>query len=419
MISYAQNFEDVMLYRVFRDQPTGFYVDVGAADPAHHSVTKWFYDLGWSGINVEPRSVFFETLQRERPRDVNLNCGAGAVSGEATFFEMSVTPEWSSFDDVARTEAVARGEPIVERTLPILTLNDIIERHGEGRTIDFLKIDVEGWEREVVMGLDLSRHRPTVIVIEATHQGTVEPNHAAWEDILTNADYCPVYFDGLNKFYVTRDKIELARHFAVPPNVFDDYKLREGEELLAMLERCQTEGEERLKGVHVVTAMLKKSEAEGEGRLEQVHTLTAMLKKSEAEGEARLEQVHTLTAMLKKSEAEGEERLKGVHALTAMLKKSEAEGEARLEQIHTFAAMLKKCEANGAEWLEQVKQLKADLAELIDRHNALLITSADLSRRAASYDHLIATLQMPEAPRSLKIVLPLARMFRKVRAIFG
>ena len=80
MISFAQNFEDVMLYRVFRGQPTGFYIDVGAADPTHRSVTRLFYDLGWRGINIEPRQMFFEELQHARPRDINLDCGAGSVA---------------------------------------------------------------------------------------------------------------------------------------------------------------------------------------------------------------------------------------------------------------------------------------------------------------------------------------------------
>jgi len=62
LISYAQNFEDVMLARVFHGRKNGFYVDVGAADPINLSVTKWFYDLGWSGINVEPNRKLFERL---------------------------------------------------------------------------------------------------------------------------------------------------------------------------------------------------------------------------------------------------------------------------------------------------------------------------------------------------------------------
>jgi hypothetical protein len=71
MTSYAQNREDVILNRIFKDVKDGFYIDIGAYHPAVASVTKAFYDRGWSGINVEPGSVFDE-LERARPRDVNL-----------------------------------------------------------------------------------------------------------------------------------------------------------------------------------------------------------------------------------------------------------------------------------------------------------------------------------------------------------
>ena len=85
-VSYAQNFEDVLLHRVFGGQDTGFYVDAGAYHPVVGSVTKAFYDRGWSGINVEPGSVFAE-LAAGRPRDVNLQMAVGDRAGEAVFIE--------------------------------------------------------------------------------------------------------------------------------------------------------------------------------------------------------------------------------------------------------------------------------------------------------------------------------------------
>ena len=97
LISYAQNFEDVMLARVFAGRDNGFYVDVGAADPINLSVTKWFYDLGWSGLNIEPNKQLFGRLVADRPRDINLDCGVGAVASEAEFLELEVG-ELSSFD---------------------------------------------------------------------------------------------------------------------------------------------------------------------------------------------------------------------------------------------------------------------------------------------------------------------------------
>ena len=87
MISYAQNFEDVVLRRVFHARERGRYIDVGAHDPVIDSVTKHFYDQGWSGVNVEPVERFHLKFVADRPRDINLNVACGATEGEVDFTE--------------------------------------------------------------------------------------------------------------------------------------------------------------------------------------------------------------------------------------------------------------------------------------------------------------------------------------------
>lgn len=72
VISYAQNFEDVMLWRALQHVGTGYYVDIGANDPVVDSVTRWFYEQGWSGLNIEPVPHWHGKLQADRPRDTNL-----------------------------------------------------------------------------------------------------------------------------------------------------------------------------------------------------------------------------------------------------------------------------------------------------------------------------------------------------------
>lgn len=88
MISYAQNFEDVILARVFNDKPQGFYIDAGAAHPFFHSVTAHFYEKGWRGINVEPLPVFFAELESARTEDVNLNVALGDNTGTQIIYEI-------------------------------------------------------------------------------------------------------------------------------------------------------------------------------------------------------------------------------------------------------------------------------------------------------------------------------------------
>jgi FkbM family methyltransferase len=389
MISYAQNLEDVMLYRVFRDRRSGFYIDVGAADPVHHSVTKWFYDLGWSGINIEPHSRFFQALQRERPRDVNLNCGAGAAAGKAVFVEMEATPEWSSFDEAAQHAATKRGEGVTEHRLPILTLNDIIKRHGAGRKIDFLKIDVEGWERQVLSGLDLKRHRPIIIVVEATRQGTAERNESAWEELLIGADYRAVFFDGLNKFYLDDARSALGEYFAVPPNVFDDYKLHDWEVQLDQIEtqlnEAQAESTARLKTINTLE--------------KQRVTLSKRLNEAETDRAARLDTIKTLdkeratlSKRLAESETDRSARLETVKALekeSALLSKrlneAETDRAARLDTIKTLdkeratlSKRLADSDADRAARLEAIKTLDKERATLSKR---LSETEADRTAR--------------------------------------
>ena len=73
-ISYAQNFEDVMLWRALRGVENGSYIDVGAADPEVHSVTAAFYKRGWRGVNVEPNGEFFDKLRERRPLVLSRGC---------------------------------------------------------------------------------------------------------------------------------------------------------------------------------------------------------------------------------------------------------------------------------------------------------------------------------------------------------
>src|SRR5215467_10065878 len=108
MTSYAQNREDVILARAFRGA-AGFYVDVGAAHPVNHSVTKWFYDLGWSGINIEPQAHFFSLIMRDRPRDINLNVAASDSAGECTFYEVTDSLGTSTVSPTLADQIAQRG----------------------------------------------------------------------------------------------------------------------------------------------------------------------------------------------------------------------------------------------------------------------------------------------------------------------
>ena len=221
IISYAQNREDVLLNRVFPG-PAGFYIDVGAALPVDLSVTKLFYDRGWHGINVEPQETFYQELIADRPRDVNLPVVLSAEPGTLTLYEAPGHEGLTTANADAARQLEASGLSVVRRDIPAMTLAQVCERYAPAE-IDFLKIDVEGEERNVLLGADFARWRPRVLVIEATEQDSPVPNHHLWEDVVLAADYVFATFDGLNRYYVRAGDEELIPRLQIPVNVFDDY----------------------------------------------------------------------------------------------------------------------------------------------------------------------------------------------------
>lgn len=221
MISYAQNFEDVMLARAFRTRETGFYIDIGAMDPSHDSVTKHFYDLGWSGINVEPDHRFYEKLVAERPRDVNLELAVGDAEEERIMY-MFETSGISTFNPTARDRFAEAGHSHQEAIRQTTTLARICEQYCQG-PIDFLKVDVEGWEEQVLSGADWAKFRPIMAVIESIEPCTYAPSWHGWEPGLLQAGYTHVYDDGVNRFYLSDDHLALQESFRLPPNIFDGF----------------------------------------------------------------------------------------------------------------------------------------------------------------------------------------------------
>ncbi len=213
-VSYAQFAEDVVLDRVFPDS-TGFYIDAGANDPVLHSVTKRFSDRGWCGVNIEPNPVVFARLQRERVRDVNLNCGVAVRPGMLTFYDFPTVNGWSTFVPELADHYRKLGLEPVESTVAVRTLASICEEHVGNRTIDFLKVDVEGYEAQLLYGGDWRRWRPRVLLIEATW-------FEGWEPfLLGEAKYLFATTDGINRYYVRSEDEELIEVLGTPPRVED------------------------------------------------------------------------------------------------------------------------------------------------------------------------------------------------------
>lgn len=221
LVSYAQNHEDIMLWRALRHVEDGFYVDVGANDPSDDSVTKLFYDRGWHGINIEPSPMYFSRLQEQRPRDINLASAVGDQNGVITFYDAD-TRGWSTTDPKVGERYVANALATI-RQVPLVKLDAILEDNA-AQQIHFIKIDVEGAEAAVLGGLNLERFRPWIFVVEALDPVSHELRCADWEPRLLGGGYQLAYFDGLNRYYLAVEHADLAPAFSSPPNILDEFQ---------------------------------------------------------------------------------------------------------------------------------------------------------------------------------------------------
>lgn len=228
-VSYAQNFEDVMLWRAFRHIGQGRYIDIGAQHPVVDSVSKAFYDAGWRGIHIEPVPYYADLLRKHRPDETVLELAISDADGTIELNVIDDTGLSTAVSSYAEQHQKERSFGLRRITVDMRTLASAIP--DAGGPVHWLKIDVEGLEEQVLKGWDSNSLRPWVMIVEATLPGSPEAVYGNWEYLLVDAGYRFVYFDGLNRYYVAAEHEQLADAFTVPPNVFDDILLTENSSL--------------------------------------------------------------------------------------------------------------------------------------------------------------------------------------------
>ena len=208
-----------MLRRVFRAQPEGFFVDVGAAHPCDENDTYALYRRGWRGLNIEPNPVFFSQLQQERPEDSNLRAVLSDRAEELTWYNVVGTGLSTCVPELAEKYR-SLGREVSEEVVPALTLAELLDTRGASGGIDLLKVDVEGFEEKVLAGNNWQRYRPKLILVEATLPETPVRRETSIPQFLSDRGYRHLWFDGLNDFFGANE-IDFGAAFASPPNVFD------------------------------------------------------------------------------------------------------------------------------------------------------------------------------------------------------
>jgi FkbM family methyltransferase len=208
--------------RCFGERTEGFYIDIGSGHPVYDNMSLAFYLKGWRGVTVEPNPWLAGLTRAVRPRDRHIEAVIGAASGQATFHMVREFHGLST--TIADHAALAQsqfGRAADAITVPMLTLKELCELYAPPR-FEFLKVDVEGAEPDVLLNGDWQKFRPEVVIVEALAPFTLAPAFEQWEPFLARHGYRYVLFDSLNRYYLAEEAGALAACFASAPDSFDE-----------------------------------------------------------------------------------------------------------------------------------------------------------------------------------------------------
>lgn len=222
-VSYAQNFEDVRLWRAFSDIAVGRYIDVGTQDPVQDSVSLAFYERGWRGVHVEPTPAYAAAIRSARPDEMVIEAAVSTLPGPIRFFEIPSTGLSTGIQDLAERHVDA-GWSLREILVPTVTLGGLFELMGDA-PIHWLKVDVEGMEADVLSSWGDHPARPAALVIEATAPNTQTQTHLEWYNLALSRGYRDVLFDGLSRYFIHESHAERGAALALSPNVFDGFQI--------------------------------------------------------------------------------------------------------------------------------------------------------------------------------------------------
>ncbi len=198
-LTYSQEGEDIVLSRLFANKKRGFYVDVGAHHPFRFSNTYKFYRLGWSGINIDAMPGSMKAFEKYRSRDINVEALISKEPKKLVFYSFNEPALNTVNRELAERRDGKDGYKIVKKyDLESKTLGDSLNRYlPEGVNIDFISVDVESLDLEVLESNDWGRFVPEVVAVESL--GTLESM-----DSLKNS---PVYLFLTGKGYRLYSKL--------------------------------------------------------------------------------------------------------------------------------------------------------------------------------------------------------------------
>ena len=396
IFSHAQNFEDLRLWRALGHVGRGFYLDIGAQHPVNDSVSKLFYDSGWRGAHVEPTPAYAAMLREARSDEQVFEVAIGAKVDRRTFFEFPDTGMSTGIASIARQHS-ENGFPVRIREVPTVPLSTLFE-DLKVDTIHWMKIDVEGMEREVLESWGTSPMRPWVLVIESVDPATRKCTSGSWIRLVEQRGYKEAAYDSLSRFFVLNEHEELAAPLAAQPSIFDDFRVTRdhfsAQQVSADFRSEIASRDEQLSAGDELRAQLAEV-GQLTARLEQSHSEIASLRlqqeQMEAQAEAREEKLRqsiaerdTVTgelATIRARSAVLETRVGEAHdammRLTADLERARNEARASDEALHKS-----RLELHAA--MEALEGSRAQRDELELSLHQLETAARDSERRGAA-----------------------------------
>jgi FkbM family methyltransferase len=204
--SYSQEGEDMILADLLQGKPNGFYVDIGAFHPSRFSNTKFFYDSGWRGINIEPSPEGIREFISSRPRDTNLNLGVSNTNSRLSFYVFREAA-LNTFDKerVRKLENDTPYKHVEVQSISVKRLETILGEYAADTIIDFMNIDVEWHEMEVLKSNDWGMYRPRFLLVEILDFSLKTLNQNPIHKFLTKEKYEFLCKTPRTCFYKDRD----------------------------------------------------------------------------------------------------------------------------------------------------------------------------------------------------------------------
>ena len=189
-LCYSQNGEDLILNRFLENKEKGFFIDEGAHHPIRFSNTYFFYKKGWSGINIDAIPASMNNFNKIRPKDINIGKGVGIKNNQLTFYQFNE----SALKTFCKEEAFSKnkhGYKIIKSNLiKVDTLENILDKYmPENTQIDFLNIDAEGKDEEVLISNNWEKYKPNFILIEILREEDIDDTSSSIKTFLKSKDY--------------------------------------------------------------------------------------------------------------------------------------------------------------------------------------------------------------------------------------